>query len=206
MDLVEHDGPCSTFDGVTMVNFEINYDATYCVEWPNLRVVHNGKQIADVVCDKNKFDFTLKQEEQNLLELHWTNKTERHTKSEDGKIMEDQTFTMGLIRVDGILIENWFFTDGYYVPNYFKGFVESHVKNRTNYPLAEKLPSQKIWHFPGTYYFQKWEGDFWDWYYNTKIGKEVVRFTDKDPERIAKYRDTLDPCTDLVAKLKELIK
>ena len=36
--------------------------------------------------------------------------------------------------------------------------------------------------------------------------KEVVKFTEKDPERIEKYRGTLDPCTDLVHKLREFIK
>lgn len=189
-----------------MVNFEINYTSTHCVEWPNLIISHNGKQIANIICDKNQLSFSVPQSEKNLLEINWCNKTERHTKVKNGDIVEDQTFKVGIIRVDGILIEDWFFTDGYYAPNYFESFIQMHKNNRTNFPLEDKLFSQKIWHFPGTYYFKKWEGNFWDWYYNTKIGKEVVKFTDKDPERIAKYRGTLDPCTDLVAKLKELIK
>ena len=138
--------------------------------------------------------------------IHWYNKKQRHTKATEGKIIQDQTFNMGLLRVDGILLENWFFTDGYYEPQYFKGYVEAHKQSRTNTPLETRLPSQNIWHFPGVYYFKEWKGDFWNWYYDTKIGKEVVKFTDKDPERIAKYRGTLDPCTDLVAKLKELIQ
>ena len=31
-----------------MVNFEINYKATYCVEWPKIKVIHNGREIMDV--------------------------------------------------------------------------------------------------------------------------------------------------------------
>lgn len=189
-----------------MVNFEINYKATYCVEWPKIKVIHNGREIMDVDCNNNSFSFDIDQQQQNKLELFWYNKTQRHTQSSNGKIIKDQIFELGIVRVDGILIEDWFTTDGYYKPNYFKGYLEQHKNNRTNFPLEEKLPSQNIWHFPGTYYFKEWTGNWWDWYYETKIPKEVVKFTDKDPERIAKYRGTLDPCTDLVDKLKELIK
>ena len=87
-----------------MTNFEINYTATFCVEWPNLKVFHNSKQVADVICDNNKFNFVVEGTDQNLLELHWGNKTEKHTKARDGKIIEDQTFTIGAIRVDGIFL------------------------------------------------------------------------------------------------------
>ena len=189
-----------------MINFEIQYTATHCIEWPKIKVAHNGDTVADIVCDNDRFTFSLDQAEQNKIELHWYNKTQRHTKTQGGEIVEDQSFKMGLIRVDGILIESWFFNDGHYEPKYFKGFIENHQKSRTNFPLEEKLPSQNIWHFPGTYFLKEWKGDFWNWYYDTKIDKEVVKFMDKDPERIAKYRGTLDPCTDLVNKLKELIK
>jgi len=189
-----------------MIEFEINYKATNCIEWPKLKVLHNGHQLLDTVCDNDKFNFSVEEERVNELEFFWYNKTQKHTKYADGNILEDQTFHLGIIRVDNVLIEDWFFTDGYYKPNYFKGFVEMHRKSRTNFPLEEKLPSQNIWHFPGTYYFKHWDGNFWDWYYDTKIKKEVVKFVDKDPERIAKYRGTLDPCTDLVRKLRDLIK
>lgn len=189
-----------------MTQFEINYTATHCVEWPRIKVLHNSKLIKDVTCDGDPITFSVEDTRENLLQLHWYNKTQRHTQSIDGKITADQTFELGLLRVDGILLENWFFTDGFYEPNYFKGFVNAHQQSRTNTPLETRLPSQNIWHFPGTYFFKEWHGEFWDWYYKTKIGKEVVGFTDKDPERIAKYRGTLDPCTDLVDKLKELIK
>ena len=206
MDLVEHDGPGTTLDGVKMVNFEINYRSTYCIEWPKIKVIHNGQQVLDTVCDCKNFSFDVDEQDENRLELFWYNKTQKHTKSINGEIVSDQTFELGLIRVDSILIEDWFITDGYYVPSYFKGFVEQHKDKRANFPLQEKLPSQMIWHFPGTYFLKEWQGNWWDWYYDTKIQKEVVNFTDKDPERIAKYRGTLDPCTDLVNKLKELIK
>ena len=40
---------------------------------------------------------------------------------------------------------------------------------------------------------------------NEKQDKEVIKFLDKDPERINKFRGSLDPCFDLVGKIKELI-
>jgi hypothetical protein len=189
-----------------MLDFEITYKSSFCVQWPKIRVLHNEKVIDEILCDQTKLQFSIEPEAENSLSLQWVNKTQKHTKIDNGKIVQDQTFELGIVRVDGILIEDWFITDGYYKPNYFKGYLEQHKNNRTNFPLEEKLPSQKIWHFPGTYYFKEWTGNWWDWYYETKIPKEVVKFTDKDPERIAKYRGTLDPCTDLVDKLKELIK
>lgn len=204
--MVVNDGVGTKSCGVKMNTFEINYSSTHCVEWPKIKVIHNGKIISDIVCDGDKFNFDIIPEEKNVIALNWYNKTQRHTKAVEGKIFQDQTFKMGILRADGILLENWFFTDGYYEPRYFKGYVEAHKQNRTNTPLETRLPSQNVWHFPGIYYLKEWQGDFWDWYYDTKIGKEVVQFTDKDPERIAKYRGTLDPCTDLVGKLKELIK
>ena len=196
MDMVEHDDNC-TKHNVKMINFEFNYKATHCVEWPKLKIFHNSNPVLDVVCDSNNFQFSIEEQERNKLEFFWYNKTQKHTLHENGKILKDQTFELGVIRADNILIEDWFMTDGFYKPHYFKGFVDSHKKERTNFPLLEELPSQKIWHFPGKYYFKEWHGTWWDWYYKTKTQKEVVKFTEKDPERIEKYRGTLDPCTDL---------
>ena len=47
--------------------------------------------------------------------------------------------------------------------------------------------------------------DFWDWYFKEKQNKEVIKFLDKDPDRIHKFRGSLDPCEDLVTKIKQLI-
>ena len=68
-----------------------------------------------------------------------------------------------------------------------------------------KLKSQLIWHFPGVFSFPIFPKNFWDWYYEQKQSKEVIKFLDKDPERITKFRGSLDPCTELVQKIKELI-
>ena len=51
----------------------------------------------------------------------------------------------------------------------------------------------------------EFENNFWDWYFRVKQDKEVIKFLDKDPDRIHKFRGSLDPCEDVVAKIKELI-
>ena len=96
-------------------------------------------------------------------------------------------------------------TEGTYEPRYFKGFIKQCKEQRINYPLVKRLKSQLIWHFPGQFIFLEFYKDFWDWYFNEKQDKEVIKFLDKDPERINKFRGSLDPCSDLVGKIKELI-
>ena len=67
------------------------------------------------------------------------------------------------------------------------------------------MKSQLIWHFPGCFTLPKFVDDFWDWYFKEKQNKEVIKFLDKDPDRIHKFRGSLDPCEDLVTKIKQLI-
>jgi hypothetical protein len=59
--------------------------------------------------------------------------------------------------------------------------------------------------FPGNFQWT-WTGDFWEWYFIEKNNREVINFLDKDPDRVWKFRGSLDPCEDVVAKLKELLK
>ena len=188
-----------------MQNFEISYKSTFCGQWPKLRIYNNDQILKEVECSGNKFTFDLQTQAQNQIKFQWYNKTEKHTKAIDGAIVEDQTFQLTNIRVEGIQIESWVMTDGHYRPRYFKGYVAQHKSNRLNYPLEEKLKSQLIWHFPGEFVFNTFEGDFWDWYFDKKQNKEVIKFLDKDPERVNKCRGSLDPCEELVASIKKII-
>ena len=189
-----------------MLNFEITYKSTFSVQWPKIKVYNNDKLIKEIECNNNKFTFSIEPDDKNKLIFDWYNKTEKHTKTTNGSITQDQTFELINIRADSIQLENWIMTEGTYEPRYFKGFIKQCQEQRINYPLEKRLKSQLIWHFPGQFIFLEFYKEFWDWYYVNKIQKEVVKFTNKDPERIFKYRGSLDPCTDLVKKLKELIK
>lgn len=190
---------------IPMIEFEFTYKATCSLDWPKLNLLHNDTFIEKIECNKDKFTWPIDPQDKNVLKLDWVNKTEQHTIMQNGKITQDQTFELLNIRVDGIQIENWFMTEGVYSPRYFKGFLQQHKDARKNQPLSSEIKSQLIWHFPGTFTFMEFENDFWDWYFRVKQDKEVIKFLDKDPDRIHKFRGSLDPCEDVVAKIKELI-
>ena len=112
-----------------MIKFEITYKSTFSIDWPKLYIVQNNKIIHTEECNGDKFIFELEPQDVNVLEMNWFNKTERHTIVDKGTIKQDQTFTLKNIRVDNIQIENWFMTEGYYQPRYFKGFLEQQKAN-----------------------------------------------------------------------------
>ena len=188
-----------------MLKFEITYKSSFCVQWPKVQVFHNGKGVKEIDCDQTKFSFFIEPEDQNTLSLRWVNKTQRHTKTDNGKIVQDQTFELVNIRIDDIQIEEWFWTDGHYFPKYFDGFLKNYKDQRRNEILPERTRSQLIWHFPGTFTFSSFPLNFWDWYFDLKQEKEVIKFLDKDPERVNKFRGSLDPCFDLVNDIKKFL-
>jgi hypothetical protein len=190
---------------ISMIEFELTYKSTRSVDWPRINILHNDMLIGQKTCDQNKFTFRIDAQEKNIIKLDWVNKTQKHTITEGDKIIKDQTFELCNVRVDGIQIENWFLTEGLYSPRYFKGYIEQRAQSRINTPLDKVIKSQLIWHFPGTFTFMEFDKDFWNWYFKLKQDKEVIKFLDKDPERVHKFRGSLDPCDDLVQKIKELI-
>jgi len=188
-----------------MLNFEITYKSSFCVQWPRILVLHNDVIVKEIDCDQSKFLFSIEPEDQNSLSLQWINKSQKHTKTHNGKIIQDQTFELLNMRIDGIQIEEWFWTDAYYTPKYFDGFLKQYKDQRKNEILPEKIKSQLVWHFPGTFSFTTFPLDFWDWYFDKKQDKEVIKFLDKDPDRINKFRGSLDPCVELVHKIKKFL-
>lgn len=184
-----------------MLNFQITYKSSFCYEWPKINIYNNNILIKEVECDKNQFTFNFIPQEKNNLIFHWFNKIEKHTKFNNEKIIQDQTFELVNLRVDNIQVESWLLTDCYYEPNYFRGF----INQNKDINLEKKLQSQLIWHFPGKFVFQEFPKDFWNFYFYKKQDKEIIKFLDKDPDRIHKFRGSLDPCKNLVKKIKELI-
>jgi hypothetical protein len=188
-----------------MLKFEITYKSSFCVQWPRIQALHNGVIKKDILCDQSKFLFEIEPQDNNNLTLQWVNKSEKHTKTYGGKIVQDQTFELLNIRIDGMQIEEWFWTDTYYTPRYFHGFLKQYKEQRRNEHLAEKIKSQLVWHFPGTFTFTPFPLDFWGWYFKLKQDKEVIKFLDKDPDRVHKFRGSLDPCFDLVNDINKFL-
>tara|TARA_Y100001937_G_scaffold128767_1_gene207767 strand:- start:4803 stop:5369 length:567 start_codon:yes stop_codon:yes gene_type:complete len=188
-----------------MLKFEITYKSSFCGEWPKIEIKNNNHLIAEVECDDRQFLFDIDPQNTNHLTFEWFNKSQKHTRTNNGKIVEDQTFELCNIRIDGIQIEEWFWTDGFYQPRYFDGFLQQYKDQRRNEILPTEIKSQLIWHFPGIFKFTAFPLDFWDWYFNIKQEREVIKFLDKDPDRIHKFRGSLDPCNELVGKIKNFL-
>lgn len=142
--------------------------------------------------DFDNFDYT-------GMTLDFFSKTEDDTiVDENGEIQEDTQFRIAEIWANGIKLEKWFLNDAVYKPNYFEGFLEQ-------FPESEsEIKSPYQFNFPGIINWE-WEGDFWDWYFEEKNNREVINFLDKDQDRVWKFRGTLDPCDDIIKKLKELL-
>lgn len=134
------------------------------------------------------------------LKLVFGGKTENDTVVDsDGNIVADTEFRIINIRCNQIKLEPWILTDFVYYPDYFEGYLQQFPDS----PITITSPYQ--FNFPGTIEFN-WVPNFWDWYFEEKNKREVISFLEKDPDRVWKFRGSLDPCEDLVEKIKELIQ
>ena len=181
----------------------------FCAQWPTIKVVLNEKEISicEITEENSSATVYLELSEQHNLKINYFNKKEEHTIHKDGVILQDQYLNLNFIRIDDILVEPWVLTDGHYTPKYFNGYLTqvNELGIPMYYIVEKEIKSQLIWNFPGVFSFPEFPRNFWDWYYEQKQSKEVIKFLDKDPERIDKFRGSLDPCTDLVQKIKELV-
>ena len=187
------------------LKFTCDFNSTFSVEWPKIKIIHNQKVIKTHVCDKNMCEFFIVPQKINLIEIHYFNKTEKHTIVRQGKILSDQSLELKSVYVDDVLLDNWFITNGLYYPEYFKGFLKDHAKQRINEPLPVKIKSQKIWHFPGKFKFESFSKNFYDWYFNKMNNYVEINFMDKDPLRVDKFKGSLDPHKDIVDELKKYL-
>lgn len=138
-------------------------------------------------------------EDQQELVFDFFNKTQTDTiVDERGTVIKDTEFKISKIWCDDILLESWILTNAIYKPRYFSGY----LKQFPDAPTEIAAPYQ--FNFPGTVEWH-WDGEFWDWYFNEKNKKEVIRFLDKEPDRVWKYRGSLTSHQDLVDKIKNLV-
>jgi hypothetical protein len=96
----------------------------------------------------------------NNISIGYYNKYESETVLEHGKIVRDQSLELVSVYDDDILLEPWFWTDHYYYPSYFQGYL------RANPDAPKTQRSQLVWHFPGRYMIMNvpdsknfWPGD-----------------------------------------------
>ena len=135
------------------------------------------------------------------LGLDYFSKTENDTVTDaTGRIVKDTMWRIAKIWCDGIMLEDWFINDAVYRPRYFSGYL-------AQFPDApEIIRSPYQFNFPGAITWT-WSGkNFWDWYFAEKNQREVIHHLDKDPERVWKFRGSLDPCQDLVDGIKDILK
>lgn len=185
------------------MKFTVIAKAQFSVEWPRIEVTVNGNicgtaEIQDVA--EIDFDIDLNQA-YNTIAIRYINKQQHHTVFENGAIVQDQTLELQQVRLNDILLDNWFLTQGHYYPNYFEGFLQQ-------CPDAErKLRSQLIWHFPGEFVFESVpsEDKFWFWYRDQRRYIHVKQYSDKEGYREENYIGSFDPLTDLMNDIRKII-
>jgi|688.fasta_scaffold909270_2 hypothetical protein len=187
------------------MKFTVIAKGTKSSEYPRLRLLVNGKVCGETEvvdwCEHN-FDIYLDQDNNNFIELEYFNKNENHTVIRDGQIVSDQILELQSVRLDDILLDSWFITEGCYCPRYFEGF------KRQVPDAPASIKSQLIWHFPGSFQFAPVpnESKFWFWYRDQRRQVHSAQFSSvKDQLRDEAYVGSLDPCQDLIQEIKHII-
>jgi hypothetical protein len=133
------------------------------------------------------------------LTIDFFSKTESDTVVDNtGAIVADTEWRIESIWCDDIKLEPWFRNDAVYRPRYFEGFLSQFPDS----PAEIAAPYQ--FNFPGTVLWS-WQGDFWEWYFHEKNNREVINFLDKDPDRVWKFRGSVDDCSDLVKDIRNIL-
>ena len=169
-------------------------------------VTKYGKTAPQIRCEENIIVvpegsgiIKLQVAETEKLVLDFFSKTEQDTVVVDGAIVADTEFRFDSAWCDGIKLEPWFINESLYIPRYFSGFL-------TQFPNApSQITGAYQFNFPGIIMWQ-WQGNFWDWYFEQRNSRRVINFLDKDPDRVWKFNGSLDPCDDLVQKIREVIE
>lgn len=174
----------------------------HSIEWPHLEVLINNRSLGTKevqgLCELD-FDLAFDHQE-NIIKLKYTNKQEHHTQLKNGEIIQDQELEILKIRLDDMLLDSWVLTEGWFYPNYFAGF------KKLAPDAPKKLKSQLIWHFPGEFVLPNLVGDnFWFWYRDQRRHKHSKKHFDKDGHRDERYIGSLDPLSDLVAEIKDIL-
>jgi hypothetical protein len=179
------------------VKFTFETHSTTGLTDPQFKVLTDvNHSIVVVPAGTNKIEFFSNSD--NGLKLDFFSKTENDTVINNGVIERDTQFHIEAVWCDGIRLEQWFVHHAIYYPRYFEGFLEQFPNS-----LSE-ITAPYQFNFPGIISWD-WTGDFWDWYFKEKNSREVINFMDNDPDRIWKFRGSLDPCEDIVVKIKKLM-
>jgi hypothetical protein len=182
---------------MSVVRFTFETHSTTGLTDPQFKVLTNADHsIITVPQGTNLIEFFSASD--NGLELDFFSKTERDTIINNGVIECDTQFHIEAAWCDGIRLEQWFVHHAIYYPRYFTGFLEQFPDS-----LSE-ITAPYQFNFPGMIKWA-WAGDFWDWYFKEKNEREVINFMDNDPDRIWKFRGSLDPCTDIVTNIKKIM-
>lgn len=185
------------------MKFTVIAKGCHSVEWPMIDVYVNDTHVGSAeIHDLSEIDFDLAlDQEHNCIRIHYSNKEEHHTVVDNNAIVSDQSLEILQVRLDDILLDDWFLTEGHYAPDYFEGF-------RLSTPTAPTtLKSQLIWHFPGNFVFPTVpeESKFWFWYRDQRRIVHTKAYSEKDGYREENYVGSLDPLTDLIKEIKHVI-
>ena len=176
---------------------------THSVEWPIIQVWVNDCLCGQgVVKEYSEFDFDVNlDQEHNYIRIAYANKQEHHTVVENNTIVSDQSLELLQVRLDDILLDSWFLTEGHYEPDYFEGF------KLANASAPTALKSQLIWHFPGNFVLPAvpHKSKFWFWYRDQRRFIHIKKYSDKDGYREENYIGSLDPLADLIQEIKNVI-
>lgn len=186
------------------MKFTIIATGTHSIEWPIIQLIVNEQVCGQ--CEIREFteaDFDIKLDQPiNSIELAWINKQEHHTVFDQDRIVQDQTITLCQVRMDDILLDSWFLTQGRYYPDYFYGFLQQCPD------APRELRSQLIWHFPGKFVFEKVPSreNFWLWYRDQRRYVHVKTWGNKDQHREEGYIGSYEPLSELIEEIERLIR
>jgi len=185
-----------------ILEFQFTFCATKGRTWPCVHFLSNDNKIttAEVIDKPVNVNLNLDSNNNNIS-IDYFNKREWETIIEQGKIVQDQSLELVSVHVDGILLDSWFWTDGVYHPNYFKGFLDQVPDAPT------EIKSQLIWHFPGVFVINNVPGGnmFWDWYQQQR----TIRIKEGLVDPTGQLNENLNPMDNeskaLISKIKQLI-
>ncbi len=181
-----------------MLKFTFLVHSTSGYNDPQLSVETNQDH-AVITLPPGTSKFSVESPDSGSLILNFFNKQESDTIVDaQGQIIRDSEFRFESVWCEDIKLEPWFLTDAVYRPRYFGGFL-SQVGS-----APAEITSPYQFNFPGTISWN-WHNNFWNWYFVQKNQREVIHFLDQDPDRVWKFRGSLDPCEDLVKKIKSLL-
>jgi hypothetical protein len=186
------------------ITFEFKFNPQPGVTWPKIFILVNNVQIdtfeitrqnpsVSVTVDFNRSP--------NNISIGYFNKYESETVVEDGKIVRDQSLELLSVYADDILLEPWFWTEHYYYPSYFQGYL------RSNPDALDTQRSQLIWHFPGRYMIKDLPNsrDFWSWYQEQRTQRVLDNLVDPTGQIRDNHRKISDEDLQLIKEIKRTL-